>query len=131
MKKRWWLASSCILVLIVVAVSVQGFAAIRGAGVKAADMAMDVQRDTSLLVASFGEQKGTAGGIPIEGSPIDDPYQEGVPYDDGQLPDMQTDDLQDNIPSQDEMNQEEPYQVVPPEGDFQEEPPQQEDQPSE
>lgn len=129
MEKRWWLAGACLLILTAVFVSVQGLATMGGTKTKTADAVPSLQGNGGVQAVSYGDQSqsGSVLVIPPRSGWEEDPPQEGMPSDEGRLPDVQADDP-GNFPGQEEMNQEEPYEVMPPDEEYLDSMPPEEDQ---
>lgn len=123
MKNRWWLAGSCLLILTAVFVTVQLYATMGTHKAKPADAVFtdvvpDLQENTDLQVVSYGGQSESIPVIPPRSGRAEEPPREGAPSDEGRYPDVQPEDVQTEIPAQDDLYQEEPYQIVPPDEEY-------------
>ncbi|HQG30799.1 MAG TPA: hypothetical protein PLA83_02630 [Deltaproteobacteria bacterium] len=141
MKNRWWLAGVCLLILIAVIVSMQGLATMGSTKAKPADTVTSPRINQGVQAVSYGDRSGSVPVILPRSGWSEDPPREGTPNDEGRLPDVQADDPRDfpdvqaddprEFPGKDEMYQEEPYEVVPPEDDYLDSMPPEETLPSE
>lgn len=118
MKNRWWLAGICLLVLTAVFVSMQGLATMGSSKTETTDAVPDIRENMSMQAVSHGGQSGTVPVIPPGSGWTEDPPREERPSNEGQVPDIQNNDPQSDFPGQDEMIQEDPYEVMPPDEEY-------------